>query len=309
MRRYGIVGAGAVGGYFGFRIAASGRSVHFLVRGATLAALRGRGLRVTTEGVPRAVAVEASDDPAGLGECDTVLVTVKNPDLEGALEAVRGGLAEKAFAVTLQNGLDAPRAARRVLGAGRVVAGIAYLGAEAAAPGEILHTGLGLLTVGEPEGGPSARCQALAEDLNACGIPTRTSERIEEDLWKKLAWNAAFNGPTALARCSPAALAADPEGRALARALIQEVLEAARTTKLDLPATLADDQIRLSEPLTELRTSMLQDLEAGRPMEIEALYTRTLRLLREAGKPAPAHQAVVALLSAARSSFRAYRSR
>lgn len=304
-RRWGIVGAGAVGGYYGFRLLQAGQGVVYLVRGATLQALRARGLRVTSGGATFELPVEASDDPAALASCDTVLVTVKNPDLPGALETVRRGLGGGAFAVTLQNGVEAAFMAQRVLGEGRVVAGIAYLGCERVGPGEIAHTGLGRLSVGEPAGGASARCAALAADLEACGVPARVSERIAEELWKKLAWNAAFNGPTALARCSPAALLADPDSRALCAALVEEVAAAARARGIALPATLAEEVIRMSEPLTDLRTSMLQDLEAGRPNEIDALYRGTMHILREAGSPCAAHQAVCALLAAAERGFRA----
>ncbi len=310
MRVWGIVGAGAVGGYFGYRLARAGERVRFLVRGRTLQALSSRGLELISQGIRYRCEVEASEDPGVLSGCQTVLLAVKNLDLGPALALVRKGLDAGSFAVTLQNGVDAPALAGRVLGEGNVVAGITYLGAECIAPGEILHMGLGRLMVGEPGGGSSARCDLLAADLESAGIPARASDRIVEEMWKKLAWNAAFNGPTALARCSPGALVADPEAQALCRQLIAEVVEAAGASGVKLPPGLADDQIQLGAGLTELRTSMLQDLEAGRPLEIEALYLRTLSVLGSLGKKASAHRSVVGLLRACGSAFKgAVRSR
>jgi 2-dehydropantoate 2-reductase len=297
--RIGIIGAGAVGGYFGFRLAKAGCAPTFLVRGATLAALRGRGLQVTIGGVRDEAAVDASGDPGALASCEAILVAVKNLDLAQALAAARVGMGEGAFAVTLQNGVQAPGEAARALGPGRVVAGVAYLGAERIGPGEIVHTGLGKITVGELEAPSSRRCSDLVALLEAVGIPARQSGHVVADLWRKLVWNAAFNGPTALARCAPAALVADPAGRELCRRLAEEVREAARLRGIDLPASSAEETLRMSESLTQLRTSMLQDLEAGRPLEVEALYGHVLGILRGAGRPAPAHEAVAALLSAA----------
>ena len=304
---WGIIGAGAVGGFYGFRLARAGQSVLYLTRGATLEALRRDGLRVTSDGAQFTVAVRATADPEELQECAVIFVAVKNPDLQQALEMTRRALQPRAFAVTLQNGIGAPAKASEALGEGRVVAGIAYLGCARVGPGEIVHTGLGRLTVGEPGGGSSARCRGLAARLEACGIPTRASARIEEDLWKKLAWNAAFNGPTALARCPPAALLRQPESQALCRALVEEVAAAARIRGILLPPDLPDEILRMSETLTDLRTSMLQDLEAGRPSEIEALYLETLRILEGAGLPAAAHRAVAGMLAAAETGFSAPR--
>jgi 2-dehydropantoate 2-reductase len=299
--RIGIIGAGAVGGYFGFRLAKAGCAPVFLVRGATLETLRARGLRVTTGGTLETAPVEASAEPAALASCDAVLVAVKNLDLPGALESARRGMGREAFAVTLQNGVEAPEEAARALGPGRTAAGIAYLGAERVGPGEIVHTGLGRITVGELGGASSRRCSDLVEALEAAGIPSRQSSHIVADLWRKLAWNAAFNGPTALSRCAPAALVADAGGRDRCRRLIEEVREAASLRGVDLPAGTTDETLRMSEPLTDLRTSMLQDLEAGRPLEVEALYGHALGILRKGGRPAPAHEAVAALLRAAAS--------
>ncbi len=293
-----------MGGYYGFRLASAGQPVRYLARGETLRQLRKRGLRVTSGGKTLDVAVAADDDPAALRPCDTILIAVKNPDLEAALAAARAGLGEAAFAVTLQNGILAPGQAQQQLGLGRVVAGIAYLGCARIAPAEILHTGLGRLTFGEPGGGTSERCAALVAEFEACGVPARASARIEEDLWRKLAWNAAFNGTTALARSSPAALLADADSRALCLDLVREVGAAARARGVELPEGLPEEIARMSEPLTDLRTSMLQDIEAGRPTELDSLYRATLDILHAAGLPAGAHRAVAGLLAAAERGFK-----
>lgn len=303
-RIWGIIGAGAVGGYFGFRLAQSGQQVRYLVRGETAEALRSNGLRVTTGGRQYTQPVEAGETPEILTGCDTVLITVKNHDLSSALEAVRQAPGLNGFSITLQNGMGAPYEAIRALGRDRVLAGIAYLGAERTAPGMIVHTGLGRLMVGEMDAPPGARCAEVVKDLEEAGIPACSADRIELEMWKKLAWNAAFNGPTALSRCSPAALATDPEGRALCKVLIEEVIEAARSQGVIIPPEVAEEQIGLSQDLTDLRTSMLQDLEAGRRLETDALYLHTLHVLRKAGRPAPAHQTVGALLTAAESRIR-----
>ncbi len=307
-RIWGIVGAGAVGGYFGFRLAQSGQQVRYLVRGQTAEALRSNGLRVTTGGRDYSQPVEVGETPEILTGCETVLITVKNHDLAAALEAVRQAPGLSGFSITLQNGVGAPHEAIRVLGEDRVVGGIAYLGAERTAPGVIVHTGLGRLMVGEMSTLPGTRCAEVVRDFETAGIPARVADRIKLEMWKKLAWNAAFNGPTALSRCSPAALASHPEGLALCQALIGEVIEAARLQDVIIPPEVADEQIGSSQGLTSLRTSMLQDLEAGRKLEVDALYLYTLRVLRKAGKSAPAHQTVGALLTAAESWIRDSRS-
>lgn len=307
-RIWGIIGAGAVGGYFGFRLAQSGQQVRYLVRSETAAALRSNGLRVTTGGREYIQPVAVGETPEILTGCDTVLITVKYHDLSSALEAVRQAPGPSGFSITLQNGVRAPYEAMRILGEDRVLGGIAYLGAERTAPGVIVHSGLGRLMVGEMDAPPGSRCAAVVRDLEEAGIPARVADRIELEMWKKLAWNAAFNGPTALSRCSPAALTKAPEGRALCQTLIDEVIEAARSQGVIIPPEVVAEQIGLSQGLTSLRTSMLQDLEAGRRLETDALYLHTLEVLRKAGKPAPAHQTVVALLTVAESGIRDSRS-
>jgi 2-dehydropantoate 2-reductase len=297
-----IAGSGAVGLYYGARLAAAGNGVVFWARGENLGALRERGLTVrsirgdVTLAHP-ALAADAAE-AAAQGPFDLVLVTVKGYDTGAVCRPeLRGALAPGATVLTLQNGVESAAPLAAYFGA-RAAAGIAFIGSERTAPGVVAHTAAGHVVIGEPGGGESERMRALAARLAGAQIDVRVAADIRLAQWRKLLWNVAFNGPTALGRCYALDLLATPEGEATVRALLRETVAVARALGVGLDAGDADETLRLTRDSGPVRTSMLVDAERGRPLEYEAIYGPPLREAKRLGIEAPVLTAVYALLAA-----------
>ncbi len=314
--RIAIVGAGGVGGYFGVRLAKAGLDVAFVARGAHLAAMRARGLtlRSTVLG-DLTVPVAATDDPATIGPVDLVLFCVKSNDTDTAAPQVEPLIGDETAIVSLQNGVDNEAKIAAALGrrgVGRVLGGVAYVAAGLGRPGEVVHTGEGRLAVGELGGGVSERVRRIGALFTGAGIPCQVSSNITWVLWRKLLWNSAFNALTTIGRVTVRQLLEVPEAVATARAAMTEVATVARARGIDLGATAIPDAVDFSWNLGDIKTSMLLDLEAGKPLEREALNGVVVRYGREVGVPTPVEETLFAsltLLDPALSPARAARPR
>ncbi len=296
-----VIGAGGVGGYFGARLASAGLPVTFVARGAHLAAIRERGLtlRSTVHG-DLTVAAPATDDPATIGEVDVVLFCVKSNDTESAAQQIEPIVGPQTMIVSLQNGVDNEariEAALGVRGRGRVLGGVAYVAATLGAPGEVIHTGEGRLAAGEMAGGVSERVRRLARLCTDAGVPCQVASNITWVLWRKLLWNSAFNALTTIGRVTVRQLLEVPEAVATATAAMQEVAAVARARGLDLGGGAVADAIDFSWTLGDVKTSMLQDLERGKPLEREALNGVVVRYGRAAGVPTPVQETLFAALT------------
>jgi len=290
--RIAIMGSGGVGGYVGVRLAAAGEDVTFIARGAHLAAIRERGLRIESAlGDLTLSPAAATDDPATVGPVDLVIFAVKLYDTEAAAEAARALVGPATGVVTLQNGVDSVAVLSSVLGAGHVIGGVAHIASTIAAPGLIRHTGtLARLQVGELEGGHSERVAALSEALDRAGVDHQVSDDIARDIWAKMVFLATFSGLTALTRLPIGPIREDPETRALYEAGLTEALAVAHARGIALPADFVARTLTRTDQLpAAMKSSLLHDLENGRRLELPWLSGAIVRMGAELGIATPIH--------------------
>jgi 2-dehydropantoate 2-reductase len=308
-----IVGAGAIGGYIGARLCRAGADVALVARGAHLRAILDRGLSVQSPDGDFTVKPEATDDLAAAGPADVVLLGVKAPSLPALAPLLPPLFTPETIVVSTQNGLpwwyfqrigggfDGLRL-ERVDPAGviadaieprRVVGAIAYFAAEIAAPGVIRHTEGNRMSFGEPDGTRSDRTRRIAEALIEAGFRCPVTTRIRHEIWVKLLGNVAFNPVSALTGGTLDQLARDPHTSRLVRGIMQEAETVAASIGITLPVSI-DQRLAGAGKVGAHKTSMLQDCEAGRPMEIEAIVGAVVELGDRLGIPLPATQAVYA---------------
>jgi 2-dehydropantoate 2-reductase len=293
-----IIGAGGVGGYFGGRLAAAGEDVHFVARGSHLRALQANGLRIESpKGDVQLAKVNATDDPAAIGPSDVVLFTVKMYDADQAAALLPPLIGSDTVVITLQNGVEAVDIVSRHIPRAHVAGGVAYVASVIAQPGVIRHTALDMLIVGELDGVGSPRLQKLAEAGARAGFQTRLSEKIEVDLWAKFARLSVFSGMTAVTRSPLGVIRADPEIAAMMKAAIQESLQVARAHGVPLlDAVMKEIMGMVAGMPAESKSSMLEDLERGRRLELPWLSGAVVRLGREVSVPTPIHQFIATVL-------------
>jgi 2-dehydropantoate 2-reductase len=296
--RIAIIGAGGVGGYFGARLVASGEDVTFVARGAHLAALQQHGLRVESpKGHVHLQHVTATDDVGAVGQPDIVLLTVKMYDLENAAARLTPLIGRHTVVVTLQNGVEAVDIVARHVGRAHVAGGVAYVAAVIAEPGLIRHTSLDSLIFGELDGHRSERLLALEAACRRAGFSARASDHIELDLWSKFSRLSVFSGMTAVTRSPIGVLRSDPDLLAMLQAACEETALVARARGIALPDALMEEIMRMVEELPHhAKSSMLEDLERGRRLELPWLSGAVVRLGRDAGVPTPIHAFIATVL-------------
>lgn len=294
-----IYGAGAVGGYFGALLARGGADVTFVARGATLAALRARGLTVTLPSdVLRVPQVRAVATPAEAPPADVVLLGVKSYDTLAAAEALRPCLRPDTLVLSLQNGVENETVLAQALGLPPLMLALTFIGVEQTAPAEITYTARGEIVFGEPDGNESPRAQRLAAALAAARVPHQLRRNIQVMAWEKLAWNAGFNGVTTLTNSTVHDALAHPDSRALIIGGMEEVdavavAQGIGVRRQRIPAVLADSD----SGLPDFPTSMLQDFRRGRRLEYDAINGAVVRAAGRVGVPVPINRMVCALLA------------
>jgi 2-dehydropantoate 2-reductase len=289
-RSYAILGTGAVGGYYGALLQRAGRQVRFLVH-TDFAAVRSHGLRVDSpKGDFRLPVVDAVSRAEDLEPADVAVVawkTTANGLLPGVLkQAVKPGGA----VLVLQNGLDPERESAAAAPGAKVLSGLCFLCSRKAGPGWIQHLDYGAVSLaayGEGPQGVTPEMRAVADDLEAAGVDVRLLDDWRIARWRKLVWNIPFNGLCALTGKDTAALLRDPETRARIAALMDEVIAGAAACGCALPPGFRDRMIADTEKMIPYQPSMQLDREAGRPMELEAIYARPLKAIEAAGGRAP----------------------
>lgn len=300
--RFVIVGAGGVGGYFGARLAAAGNDVGFVARGPHREAMGRRGLTVRSAlGDVHVAAPTVYADLAEAGPCDCLLVAVKMHDLHALAAGLRPLLRGDTAVVALQNGVEAEEVLCRTLGPRAVMGGVAYIFAHIAEPGVVHHDGrTARLAFGELDGLESARQAALFSACNAAGIDAESSDRIDELIWRKFVLLAPLAGATCLGRCPVGGVRDDPRLAAKLAAMVGEAAALGRARGVALPADLESRTLTMIGRLDPgMKTSMLTDLEAGKPLELDWLNGAIVRLGAEAGLETPANADVVETLRAA----------
>lgn len=302
-----LYGAGAVGGYFGALLARGGADVTLVARGENLAALRARGLTVklpheTIHIDPvRAVATPADAPPA-----DVVLIGVKSYDTIGAADAIRAVLRPDTIVLSLQNGVENEGVLATALGLPPLMVALTFIGVELTAPAEVTYTARGEIIFGETDGVESARARRLADAFTAARVPHQWRRDIAVMAWEKLAWNAGFNGVTALTGTTVRQALDHPDSRELIVRGMEEVDAVAialgvPVRRRRLAAVLADSL----EGLPEFATSMLQDRRRGRRLEYDAIHGAVVRAAERAGVAVPVTRMTARLLAALDAAGRA----
>jgi len=296
--RIAILGSGGVGGYFGGRLAAGGADVVFITRGAHLAALRQGGLRIESpHGHLHLPRVNATDDPAAIGPVDVVFFTVKLYDTEAAIRMLPPLIGPTTLVVPFQNGVDSVDALGRAIGREHVAGGTAYIAAVIAEPGFVRHTAMGRLIFGALDGARSPLLERLLEACRKGGFDATLSSHIDVDIWAKFARLTVFSGMTAVTRCPIGPLLADPDLTAMMREALSESIAVARARGVPLPVNTFDEIEQATVALPpNARSSMLEDLERGRPLELPWLSGAVVRIAAEAGIDAPIHRFIATVL-------------
>ncbi|MGO9061409.1 MAG: ketopantoate reductase family protein [Candidatus Binataceae bacterium] len=293
-----VMGAGAVGAYFGARLQQAGEEVVYCARGENLRALMERGLDITSiRGDFKLASVVATDDPRQFAPYDLILFCVKVYDTDAAAEKIKGCLAPDGAILTLQNGVENEARLAELFGAGAVMGGNARVGVELVAPGKILHSTTGTIEFGELDGRVSARADAIADSMRRAGILGGISADIRASRWDKLMWNASFNTVTALTHRTVGEVLDDPEGFALIRSLMEEVCAVAATEGVQITGQrIAQVLAHSDKNLRPLKTSTQQDRERGKQLEVEALIGVVVRIARRDGIKVPVSETIYALM-------------
>ena len=300
--KFAVMGPGGVGGYFGARLAADGNEVAFFARGAHREAMRRDGLRaLSAKGDLHIARPILPDSPADFGLCDVVLFCVKLWDIESAAEAIRPLLAHDTAVVPFQNGVIVADTLARILGPQFVLGGVAQIAAAIERPGVIRHGGtMARVIFGERDGTRTWRVEGLLSACLGAGIEAKLSEDIEREVWDKFVFLAPLAGATALYRCPVGGVLAEPERRASFEAMVREAVAVGRAKGIALAPDAAERTIGFAGSLpADMKTSMLNDLEQGRRLELPWLSGEVVRLGRELGVPTPAHAEVCAALEPA----------
>lgn len=284
-----MVGAGAVGLLYGTRLAASGHRVHWVVRSG-MDVIRAQGITVRSEGrtlhlPPDTVTVV--DDPADAPPADVVIVALKTTANDDLASLVGPAVADGATVAMFQNGLGVEDRARDALSAAATVLGaMCFVCAHRRAPGDADHLDYGAVTVGALGAtGPDAEARALADDLGAAGIEADAVDDLAVARWRKLAWNIPFNGLSVVLDAATDELLADADGRALVTELMDEVVIAASACGAPQEDGLRDRLLAMTEVMTPYAPSMKLDFDAGRHLELGAIYDAPLAAAEAAGAP------------------------
>ena len=290
-----VVGVGAIGGYFGGRLAHAGESVTFVARGETLRALRTRGLRIDSPaGNVEIPTVESTGDPSSVGYVDAVLVCVKAwqvPEIAGSLAPMVG---PRTVVLPLQNGVEAPYQLMAELGPDAVLGGMCRIIAHVVEPGRVTHVGVKpFVALGTLDGGPNDGVDALAAALGRAGIDVGRPRDVRVVMWEKFLFIAAVSGLGAVTRMPVGILRDTPETRDLVERAMVEIYEVGRARGVDLREDIVERTMRFLDTLPPEGTdSMQRDLMEGRPSELESQNGAVVRLGREAGVATPVNEFV-----------------
>jgi 2-dehydropantoate 2-reductase len=286
--RIAVVGAGAIGSYYGAKLAYCGRDVHFLMRN-DLAAVRKYGIRVRSKGGNFRVAkVNYYASTAEIGPVDLVIVALKATSNADLPELIPPLLHDKTMLLTLQNGFGSDEFLAQNFGAERVLGGLCFVCLSRVEPGMIEHYDHGRIALGEYRGYPLPRTHDVAWEFKRCGVTCTVVESLERERWRKLVWNIPFNGLSLTAGgVDTATILADDKWRAEALALMDEVIAAADKCGYFLPTAEALEQMKRTEEMGNYKPSTLIDFESGKPLEIEAIWGEPLRRATAAGAKMP----------------------
>lgn len=310
-----MVGAGAIGTFIGARLSLGGCRVTALARGATAASLRAHGFRLVQGGALVTAPMSVVEDTVGLGEQDLVVLAVKGPSLAQVAEKIPPVLGSATVVLTAMNGvpwwffqdaagscggmkltsIDPEGRIAAAIPERHIVGCVVHATCSVAEPGLVRHGFGNGLIIGEPSGTPSARVEALAARLTTAGFDTTVSARIQADIWYKLWGNMTMNPISALTGATCDRILDDPLLNRYTLAIMAEA--AAIGAKIGCPISQSgEDRNAVTRKLGAFKTSMLQDVEAGRPLEIDALLTAVTEIGERVGVPTPSTDALLGLV-------------
>lgn len=312
--RVAVLGAGAIGGFVGAALRRGGADVHLVARGEHLEAIRERGLQVLSPRGDFVADTPATDDPSEIGPVDYVFLGLKANSYASCGPLIEPLLQENTAIIAAQNGipwwyfhgLRGPYEGRRIeavdpggkvsntLGPERAIGCVVYPATELAGPGVIQHIEGTRFSIGEPARGPSARCQEFSDAMVAGGLKCPIEDDVRNDIWIKLLGNAAFNPISALTRATMVQIARHVGTRAAVRLMMEEALEIAAAVGCR-PEISVDKRLEGAERVGEHKTSMLQDVEKGKPLELDVILTSVVELADLTETPAPTLRVVHAL--------------
>ena len=312
MTRICIFGAGAIGGYVGARVAMAGEAdVSLVARGPHLAAMQRHGLVLKQDGETKVVHPVVTDDPRHLGPQDFIILTLKAHALTSVVEALQPLVGPHTAILFAQNGIpwwyfyksggpfdghrlqsvDPGGAIWNRIGPERALGSVVWQAAEIEAPGVISHHYGDRMPIGEPSGERTARVQTLSRLLTAAGIKSQIKPNLRNEIWLKLWGNLSFNPVSVLTQGTLVELASHAGTRRVIRQMMQEAGDVAQMLDVTFPVGV-DERIDMAAKVGAHRTSMLQDVEAGRPTELDALLGVVIELAALVGRPVPALQMV-----------------
>lgn len=287
--KYGIVGTGAIGGYYGAMLARGGKDVHFLLR-SDYEHVRKHGLSIqSAKGDFALEKVNAYRSTTDMPKCDIVFVCIKTTGNERLAEILPPLLHERTWVVMIQNGIGVEKRAKELLPDARFASGTAFICSGKTGPGRIHHQDLGLLQIAPYAAGSDETLAQAINDLKECGVEARLID-YKNARWRKCVWNIPFNGLTVVMNSSTLDLVNNSATEGLVRDICAEVVHAANACGADVPEKAVEDTITLTKGMIPYSPSMKLDFDNGRPMEIQYLYTNAIAEAKEHGAEMPLAQ-------------------
>ena len=300
--RAAVLGAGAVGCFFGGMLARAGHEVTLIGRPVHVDAFKARGLRFEGLEFDEVVRVRASTEAAAVRGSRLVLFCVKSTDTEAAAEQMAPHLAAGALVVNLQNGVDNTERIRARI-AQPVIPAVVYVATEMAGPGHLKHHGRGDLVIGDPDGKLPAGTLALVQQwFAAAGVPVAISDNVAGELWAKLVVNCAYNALSAIAQLPYGKMIEGPGIRDVMRDVVEETLAVAKASGVAMAPGMLERTYRIAEAMPTQYSSTAQDLARGKPTEIDHLNGFVARRGEALGVPTPVNRALYALVRLATSA-------
>lgn len=297
--RFALIGAGAIGCYYGGRLAQHGQEVHFLLR-SDFEHVRRHGLHIESCAgdfdLP-ASALHVHREPGEMPKVDVVLVTLKTTANRHFETLIRPLLHEHTCILTLQNGLGNEQELARLFGGQRILGGLAFTCINRIAPGHIRHSDYGLIKIGELDRPPTPRLRQLSDRFNHSLVPCKILDDLRLGRWEKLIWNVPFNGYGAALGLSTERMVNNPAGLALVRSIMEEVVATAHAAGVMVDHALIEQNIQKTLTMGPYKSSMQIDREMGRPIELEMIIAEPIRVARQHGVGVPKMEMLYQLLA------------
>jgi 2-dehydropantoate 2-reductase len=293
-----VLGTGAVGGYFGGRLAKAGNELFFTARGANLSALANDGLNVKSIDGNFEIKIDVREKFDRIDGLDLILLCAKTGDTRRLLPVIKEQMNDTSVVVSLQNGVESESILEEAVPKGSIVGGIAFIGSNRYAPGRIRHTGGGSITLGELFGEKTERIERVRKMFADAGVECRVTAKIIKAKWEKLVWNAGFNGLAAITGLSAEKLLSFKPARGIVSRLMEETIAVAQGKSVPVDPSTGDRHIEFTEKMRDVIPSMLQDIRAGRITEIDSINGLVCREGEKAGIATPYNEFVWAAVSA-----------